>query len=336
MVLLILKIRITSVLSGAIYGVSIHKKFNSKGLKNQTDYWLIVLITQVWNFQLISTKHYSRIEAQNKVNINVFGYENKQFFPIYISTGDHEELNLLLISDEEKQHLIYVLIKSFNSLMRNHTKHHGTKEFCVHYLQAFSTKEVLAKHKENWLSINGKHGIQMPKKGSKVQFQHNHRQMPVPFVVYVDFEAITEKVSGCQPSAEKSFTDKYQQYTACSYGYKLVCCYDGQYSKPVKIYRGEELVNKFMHEMLKEVDYGKATMRTHLRKPLVLSDDEEEMFKASTSCYICREQYKEKDVRVRDHCHVTGKYRGSAHQECNLKLKLNTHNVKILVISDLS
>ena len=128
----------------------------------------------------ISTKHYSRIEAQNKVNINVFGYENKQFFPIYISTGGHEQLNLLLISDEEKQH--YLLIKSFNSLMRNHTKHHGTKEFCMHCLQAFSTKEVLAKHKENCLSMNGKQGIQMLKKGSKVQFQDHHRQMPVPFV----------------------------------------------------------------------------------------------------------------------------------------------------------
>ena len=73
-------------------------------------------------------------------------------------------------------------------------------------------------------------------------------------------------------------------------------------------------------------------MRKHFRKPLVISDDEEEMFKANTSRHICGEQYNEKDVRVRDHCHVTGKYRGSAHQECNLKLKRNPNNVKIPVI----
>ena len=42
----------------------------------------------------VKTKHYSRIEAQNKVNINVLGYENKRFYPIYVSTGSHEELNL--------------------------------------------------------------------------------------------------------------------------------------------------------------------------------------------------------------------------------------------------
>ena len=143
----------------------------------------------------VSSKHYSRSEAKNKVNINVFGYENKQFFPIYVSTGGYEELNLLLISDGQKQHC--VPIKSFNSLMRNHTKHHGTKEFCMHCLQAFTTKEVLAKHKENCLSFNGPQGIQMPKKGCKVQFQDHPKQMPVPFVIYADFEAITEKVSGC-------------------------------------------------------------------------------------------------------------------------------------------
>ena len=93
----------------------------------------------------------------------------------------------------------------------------------MHCVTGFSSEEVLAKHKENCISINGMQGIQMRKKGSKVQFQDHHRQMPVPFVIYADFEAITETK---KPSAEKSSTDKYQQHTACSYGYKLVCCYD--------------------------------------------------------------------------------------------------------------
>ena len=35
---------------------------------------------------------------------------------------------------------------------------------------------------------------------------------------------------------------------------------------------------------------------------------------------------------VRDHCHVTGKYRGSAHQTCNLKLKISAENIKIPVV----
>ena len=45
-----------------------------------------------------------------------------------------------------------------------------------------------------------------------------------------------------------------------------------------------------------------------------------------------KKQYTEKDIRVRDHCHITGKYRGSAHQECNLKLRVNPEEIKIPVI----
>ena len=47
---------------------------------------------------------------------------------------------------------------------------------------------------------------------------------------------------------------------------------------------------------------------------------------------ICEKKYTDKDIRVRDHCHITGIYRGSAHQECNLKLKIEPDNIKILVI----
>lgn len=87
-----------------------------------------------------------------------------------------------------------------------------------------------------------------------------------------------------------------------------------------------------MREMLEEVDYCKATMTKHFKKPLVVSDDEEEMFKQTEVCYVCGQQYTDADIRVRDHFHVTGKYRGSAHQNCNLKLRLNPNNIKIPVI----
>ena len=40
----------------------------------------------------------------------------------------------------------------------------------------------------------------------------------------------------------------------------------------------------------------------------------------STLCHICNEELS-KD-RVRDHCHLTGKIRGAAHDACNLKYKI--------------
>ena len=46
-------------------------------------------------------------------------------------------------------------------------------------------------------------------------------------------------------------------------------------------------------------------------------------------CHICGEKCTDKDVRIRDHCHITGKFRGSAHQECNLKLRIKPEDIKI-------
>ena len=117
----------------------------------------------------VATKHYGKIEEQNSINFNVFGYENEQFYPIHVSKQKNEKvLNLLLISKDAKRH--YVLINDFNRMMYNKTKHKERKHFCMHCLQCFNTEEILAKHKNNCMVINGEQAIRMPKEGSKVQF----------------------------------------------------------------------------------------------------------------------------------------------------------------------
>ena len=63
-----------------------------------------------------------------------------------------------------------------------------------------------------------------------------------------------------------------------------------------------------------------------------MTEVDEQHFKTMNGCHICGERYTDKDVRVRDHCHITGKFRGSAHQECNLKLRIKPENLKIPVI----
>ena len=63
-----------------------------------------------------------------------------------------------------------------------------------------------------------------------------------------------------------------------------------------------------------------------------MTEKNEKEFEEAKKCYICEKKYTDKDKRVRDHCHTTGKYRGSAHQDCNLKLKIEPDKIKILVI----
>ena len=294
----------------------------------------------------VTVKQINKIEKQNNICINLFGYEEKQKFPIFISKEKFtDHIELLLITGGENNH--YVLIKDFNKFMFNQTKHEHRKHFCMHCLQCFSREDVLTEHKNNCISINGKQAIKMPEKGDKVYFKNHHKQLSVPFVIYADFEAITEKVSGCQPSNEKSYTEAYQKHTDCGFGYKVVCCYDdliqsqtdqlndkvvNKYTKPVQIYRGKNAVYKFMENMLEEVNWCKQTMKKQLKKTLIMTKENETDFQKAIKCHICDIKYTNKDIRVRDHCHITGKFRGSAHQDCNLKLKINPDNIKIPVI----
>ena len=63
-----------------------------------------------------------------------------------------------------------------------------------------------------------------------------------------------------------------------------------------------------------------------------MTEADEQRFKTMGGCHICGEEYTDKDVRVRDHCHIIGKFKGSAHQECNLKLRIKPEDIKIPVI----
>ena len=74
-------------------------------------------------------KDYCRIEIQNKIYINVFCYENRLTYPVYVSDQKFgDRMDLLLISDENKSH--YVYIKDFNRFMCNKKKNKNKKIFC--------------------------------------------------------------------------------------------------------------------------------------------------------------------------------------------------------------
>ena len=84
--------------------------------------------------------------------------------------------------------------------------------------------------------------------------------------------------------------------------------------------------------MLEEVQHCKGIVNERFNKPLKMTENEELCFKLMDKCHICGEKYTDKDVRVRDHCHVAERFRGSAHQECNLKLRIKLEDIKIPVI----
>ena len=98
------------------------------------------------------------------------------------------------------------------------------------------------------------------------------------------------------------------------------------------MYRCENAIHKFMEKMLEEVEYYKGIVKKRFNKPLKMTENDELCFKLMDKCHICNKKYIDKDVRVRDHCYITGTFRGSAHQECNLKLRIKPEDIKIPVI----
>ena len=76
----------------------------------------------------VQEKDFNKIEVKNNICINVFGYENRLVFPIYISDQKFKgSMDLLLLSDNDKSH--YVYIKDFNRYMFHKTKQKNKKWF---------------------------------------------------------------------------------------------------------------------------------------------------------------------------------------------------------------
>ena len=108
----------------------------------------------------VEEKDFEKIEVQNNICINVFGYENDLVFPVYISDQTFKSsIDLLLLINQSH----YVYIKDFNTFMFHKTKNKNKKWFCKSSLQCFSSKNVLIKHKEDCLSINGQQSINLEK-----------------------------------------------------------------------------------------------------------------------------------------------------------------------------
>ena len=125
----------------------------------------------------VQEKDFNKIEIKNNICINVFGYENKLVFPIYISDQKFEDsMDLLLLIDDDKSH--YVYIKDFNRFMFHKTKNKNKKWFCKSCLQCFSSKKVLTEHKEDCLSINGKQSVKVEE--GTIEFENYFKQIPVP------------------------------------------------------------------------------------------------------------------------------------------------------------
>ena len=264
----------------------------------------------------------SIFEKQNPYSINVFGWTGACVYPLRISKHENERcINLMLLENRKNQH--YCLIKDMSRLCASQiSKHGGKRYFCKYCCNSFTTNDVLKNHVE-YCSKQKSVKVVMPREGETLRFKNFHRKMRVPFVIYADFECFTRPISTNSQSDEHSYTKQYQKHKPCGYSYLIKCFNDELFPPVLKRFTIEKEDTNVAMSFVKslEADIVDIYDKFKGRKKIIITEKEEKEFKEATVCHICKGSFGDVE-RVRDHCHLTGLYRGAAHDECNIRFRV--------------
>ena len=154
--------------------------------------------------------------------------------------------------------------------------------------------------------------------------------MKVPFAIYADLECLLEKMNTCMNNPNESYTIKIIKHTSSGYSIFTSCSFDESKNK-LNYYRGKDCMKKFCKDLrihaTRIINYEK-------KKIIPLTPEEKINYNDHKVCYICKKEFdtidtvepssleREKNYKVRDHCHYTSKYRGAAHNVCNLRYQV--------------
>ena len=279
----------------------------------------------------VDLKAIDRFETQNpNISISVVGYNKVDLVhPIRISkyTGCDHDIVLLLLKEavkgengkiEEKTH--YTLVKNKSALIASQINNHGHKRhFCLNCFNSFNSPETLETHKE-YCYKNENVKTLMPPPGTYLRFKNFLHSEKAPFVIYADFECKIIRMDNYDPDPNKSYTKKYQKHEPVSFCYYIKSFNESVYESRIRSYiketpEGEDVIDIFI-KWLEEDVKAIANIKP---KQMIFTEEDRKQFNKASDCWICGEELG--NDRVRDHCHFTGRYRGPAHNSCNLKYR---------------
>ena len=275
----------------------------------------------------VNLKDIKRFEKQNlEISVSVLGYsKDNKIYPLRISeyTKAKKEkerkhnIVLLLIKDGDNSHYCYV--KNESALLSSQVNNHDHKlYFCLNCLNGFDTPEKLEKHKE-YCSEEESVKINMPPSDSFIKFKNFLYSERAPFAIYADFESLLKPLDTCEPDPNKSYTHKYNKHEPVSFVYYIKSFNENVYKSTLRSYIKEnekdpDVIDVFINWLEDDVKI----ISELGNEPMKITPEEQEQFNKASNCWICGKLLNIKD-RVRDHCHYTGRYRGAAHNICNLK-----------------
>lgn len=272
----------------------------------------------------VKIKDIGKFERLNdNISVNVYMYDEKNGGNVLTLRMTRavkaNHIHLMLLTHNEKSH--YCWIKDMSRLLSSQISNNANRVyFCDRCLNHFGSIDLVAAHKVYCLKQN-EHAVVMPtEQNCTVRFKNYNHKLKVPFIVYADIETLLKAPDS--NFSKSNNTVAYQEHEAFSIAYYFKCMHNTGQSY-FKSYRGEECVEWFTKE-LHDIAYKVSSILNNV-KEMDTTIEDKVFFAFSDECHICGERYSENDIPVRDHCHLTGKYRGSAHSNCNLNFQVSRH-----------
>ena len=269
--------------------------------------------------------HIKRFEKQNPdISVSVLGYsKDEKIYPLRRSKHamkNKRKYNIiLLLIKDENNNSHYCLVKDESALLSSQVnKRKGKLYFCLNCLNGFDTPEKLENHKK-YCEEEESVKITMPPPNTFINFKNFVHSEKAPFAIYADFESVLKPLDNCDPDPNQSYTKKYNKHEAVSFVYYIKSFNESVYKSKLRSYVKEKEEDPDTTEtFIKWLEEDIKIIANLGNKPMNITPEEEEQFKQASNCWICGNLLNLKD-RVRDHCHFTGRYRGAAHNRCNLQ-----------------
>ena len=224
-----------------------------------------------------------------------------------------------MISENEINH--YTTIKSLSRLLKSsNTKHKCKQYFCMNCLHGFSSEASRDLHR-TYCENNEAVRIELPK-NEILEFVDGQSQFKVPFVMYYNLKSLLPPIPMNRRDPNAPYMNLLAQHIPCGWSVRSTFAY-GKVDNPETSYRGSNCIEKLCTHLISEVHRLYNSFPEKPMDPLSIKEQIEYM--KSTRCHICFKNFKQDKPKVRDHCHYTGRYRGPAHNNCNLRYRVPSY-----------